>query len=891
MRHFCVRLVILASVALLPLISSAQLTVVPGVTAAVMANKLAGPGVLVLNPVLTCATNAYATFSGTSSLSFDSGIVLTNGTAKTGGGVVGVNGPASGFASTANGTPGDPQLTALAGQPTYDACILQFDFRPIGDTVKFQYVFGSEEYTDFTCSSFNDVFAFFISGPGYATATNLALVPGTNIPVCINSVNCGATGGYSTSTCAALGAGSPFCAYYVNNIGGTTLSYDGLTKTLTAIGAVTPCDTFHLKIGVADASDDVYDSGVFLKAGSLTSVSFSTTSHGIDPADTGFASQYCIRGCTPGKFIFTNTGSTADSLTIHYIIGGTGVNGIDYTTIADSAIIPAHDSTDTVYIYGLTSATGTKTVELYILAPYTCGGGAVILDSVELTIYDSLTLHINTPDTTICIGQDVLINTSGTSPMVYTWSPSSTLNNSTLLSPTATPTVTTTYTITGSLTGSGCPPSQASITISVHEPPTLNVGPPIQKTCVGVPLQIGVTATPAGAYQYGWTPTTYLNNSTVADPIVTPGLQGNFEYVVNVTYPGGGCGTRDSFLLHVLPDSFTLVNPDTNICYPSGTYQIIAFGDSEFTYLWTPATGVSNPNIIDPTITPGGTASYTITASYPGCPDLHHSISYNVEHPIVNIIPFDTTFCIVSPFIIPVTVSPADSPYTITWSPGTDLSNIHILEPTFFSSVSGSFTYDVTVKTALGCTSHDSVTLNPEASINLSLTPGNTTIPYGSSLQLQASSTTPNPMYFTWIPDNGTLSNPNINDPIATPLDSVTTYTVYAMNQYGCKDSASITIDLDYLGTCIPTAFTPNNDGLNDIFRICNGVKFEKLVDFRIFNRWGEVVYENTSDPNKGWDGTYKGVPQDMGVYNYLIIIAMPDGTNKIYKGDVTLIR
>ena len=891
MKHLYLFLVVFAFVVITPFVSTAQLTVLPGVTAAVMANKLAGPGVLVLNPILTCATNAYATFSGTSTLSFDSGIVLTSGQAKTTGGVVGVNGPASGFASTANGTPGDPQLTALAGQPTHDACILQFDFRPIGDTVKFEYVFGSEEYTDFTCSTFNDVFAFYISGPGYAAPTNLALVPGTNIPVCINSVNCGATGGYSIATCHAMGAGSPFCTYYVNNIGGTTLSYDGLTKTLTAIGAVTPCDTFHLKIGVADASDDIYDSGVFLKAGSLTSVSVSVSPLGIDPTDTGFGAQYCIRGCTPGKFIFTNTGSTADSITIHYMIGGTGVNGVDYTTIADSAIIPAHDSTDTVYIYGLTTATGIKTVELYILAPYTCGGLPVIIDSVELTIYDSLSLHINTPDTTICIGQDVLINTTGTSPMLYTWTPSSTLNSSTLLSPTATPTVTTTYSVTGSLPGSGCPPSHSSITISVEQPPTLNVGPLIQKTCVGVPLQLGVTVTPTGTYQYNWTPTSYLNSSTIQDPIVTPGLQGNFEYVVNVAYPGGGCGSTDSFLLHVLPDSFTLVSPDTSVCYPPGTYQITAFGDSEFTYLWSPATGVSNPNIIDPTISPAGTSTYTITASYPGCPNMYHTITYNIEHPIVNILPFDTTFCISSPFMIPVTISPSDSAYTITWTPTNWLSNPHILEPDFFTATSGTYKYYITVKNSLGCTSIDSVTLNPEASISLSLTPGNSIIPYGSSLQLQASTLAPNPIYFNWIPDNGTLSNPNINDPVATPLDSITTYTVYAMNEYGCRDSASITIELDYEGNCIPTAFTPNNDGLNDIFRMCNNMQLDKLVDFRVFNRWGELVYENTNDATKGWDGTYKGVPQEMGVYNYMIIIAKPDGTNKIFKGNVTLVR
>ncbi len=452
---------------------NAQITITPGASATALANKLAGPGVVVMNAVLTCPTNAEGIFSGPSILSFDSGIVLTNGQAATSGAAIGAGGPASNFASTGNGTPGDAQLTVLAGQPTNDACVLQFDFRPIGDTIKFEYVFGSEEYTNYTCTNFNDVFGFFISGPGYGSPTNLAKVPGTNIPVCINSVNCGATGGGSISTCNALGAGAPFCAYYVNNFSGSTITYDGLTTTLTAIANVTPCDTYHLKLGVADAVDDVFDSGVFLKASSLKSISFGVLTVGSNPTDTGFGAQYCVRGCRPGKFVFINTGSASDPVTVYYIIAGTGINGTDYTTIPDSAIIPAFALTDTVYINGLTSVSGTKTVKLYILAPFTCSGATVFYDSVELTIYDHIFVNILTPDTSICFGGNVTINTTGFLGQTYLWSPSSSLNNSSLMSPTATPTVTTTYTVTATLAGTDCTVT-ATETISVNP-----VGSPI----------------------------------------------------------------------------------------------------------------------------------------------------------------------------------------------------------------------------------------------------------------------------------------------------------------------------------------------------------------------------------------------------------------------------
>ena len=156
----------------------------------------------------------------------------------------------------------------------------------------------------------------------------------------------------------------------------------------------------------------------------------------------------------------------------------------------------------------------------------------------------------------------------------------------------------------------------------------------------------------------------------------------------------------------------------------------------------------------------------------------------------------------------------------------------------------------------------------------------------GTAVQLNASGA----MYYTWTPENGTLNNPNINNPIARPIDK-TTYIVSGMNEWGCKDTAMVTIDIEYTDTVlIPTAFTPNGDGHNDIFRIAN-VKNNKLLEFSIYNRWGQVVYNNTWDLHKGWDGTFNGVPADMGVYHYLIILSRPDGNNVVYKGDVTLIR
>lgn len=87
----------------------------------------------------------------------------------------------------------------------------------------------------------------------------------------------------------------------------------------------------------------------------------------------------------------------------------------------------------------------------------------------------------------------------------------------------------------------------------------------------------------------------------------------------------------------------------------------------------------------------------------------------------------------------------------------------------------------------------------------------------------------------------------------------------------------------------IPNAFSPNNDGQNDVF-VINNITDEKLIDFKIFNRWGTIVFR-TSNPGEGWDGMYKGEVQPVGTYGYVIRIGYPDGYIETYKGTLTLIK
>jgi hypothetical protein len=178
---------------------------------------------------------------GAGAIGFDSGIILSTGQAKD---VVGV---ASDFASTSNGLPGDAQLSAQAGNQTFDATVLEFDFIPTGNLITFNYVFASEEYPEFVNSAFNDAFAFFING------SNVALLPGTSTTVSINNVN------QFRNT-----------QFFIDNSNGPLqTSMDGLTVVLCVQAQVTPGQTNHIKMAIADTGDSAFDSNVFIQAGSF----------------------------------------------------------------------------------------------------------------------------------------------------------------------------------------------------------------------------------------------------------------------------------------------------------------------------------------------------------------------------------------------------------------------------------------------------------------------------------------------------------------------------------------------------------------------------------------------------------------------------------------------
>ena len=769
----------------IPTCTTAQVNVQGNQTANALAQALLGTGVTLTNPTLTCPSNANGLFQVVSSnLGLDSGVVLTSGQAQTTAGAVGVNGTGQ-FVSTSNNAPGDAQLNALSGQTTHDACILEFDFIPQGDTVKFKYVFGSQEYTNYSCSSFNDVFGFFISGPAITGSANMALIPGTTIPVAINSTtNTAVNNPGSLALCTAMGPGSPFAQYYVNNYTtvappGTTINYPGFTTVLTAFHPVVACQTYHLKMAVADASDGVLDSGVFIEGGSLTSnASASVSSFGSGGL------PYCVRGCLPGKFVFTRAQALSTPAIIHYTIVGTAVNGYDYAPIADSIVIPAGMTTFTQYIYGLNvPAAGPKTVGLIIQNTVNC---LTTTDTSMLTIYDSIYTKILTNDTVICQGNTVHITAEGDSILSYSWTPTAGLTRTDTLVTDATPLGTTTYVLTSNLPGAGCPDVHNSITIVVDTIPTVTVTPDTI-ICLGMSVQLNTTTSPQPLtnpykpYTYSWAPASSgLSNDTIPNPVAHPLV--TTAYTVTVKPVAIGCSASATVNITVLPNDFTLENPDTAIC--KGNFVTVrANGDPHFTFLWNPTSYVSNPFIIAPVITPDTSETYTIVGSFPGCPPMIHSFHIDVQPvPTVDLGP-DREVCEWDTLHLHADVQPAYSQYTYQWSPAT-----HLDYPTQVNVVFDGLQDTVMVFTAttpIGCADTDTMNIKVWPGNFASLIPTTDTgICPGDSIRMIVSGTG---VTFKWTPDLY-LDNGSSPNPISHPITNID-YGVLVTDIHGCHDT------------------------------------------------------------------------------------------------------
>ena len=548
----------------------------------------------------------------------------------------------SGSASEGGGTNlGDPDVLAVSQitnpniMDVNDAAILEFDFVPQGDSLSFDFIFASDEYLEFV-NSVNDAFGFFISGPGISgpftnNAANIALIPGTSRPVTIDDVNNVVNSQYYVVN--GDGSNAPY------NMTGYYVQYDGFTVTLTARAQVICGETYHIKIAVADASDTVWDSAVFLAAGSFSSNGVELSSQ----IDFGGQDSTLYEGCGVATLVLSRPDGVNSTESVQFITQGVAVEGADYEPLADVFTFLPGEDTILIGVHALADnlVEGTELVEILAIVNGGCGPDTTLL---QFYIADAPPILLEmTDDITLPCNDSVFVGgtaSGGFGALNLTWNtgiPNGTAGAWVI------PDVTTTYILTVT-DDCGVNTAVGQVTVTVPQPPPLVVQalPDTVVNCPESPVPLQAQAsggTPPYAYQWS----NGLGNGlsvNVAPPVTR-------SWTATVT---DACGevTSDAVTVTVAYDSVRVtVSPDTAVCKgdTANLRAYPAFGWGGYDLVWSDeATGAlhdvvpanSGPWMV--TVTDGcgisDSATVHVDLHIPSADFTHETFEYVVGYPI-----------------------------------------------------------------------------------------------------------------------------------------------------------------------------------------------------------------------------------------------------------------
>lgn len=502
---------------------------------------------------------------------------------------------------------GDPDLDATSNSITEDAAILEFDFVPTGDSLNFNYVFGSEEYLEYVGLGYNDVFGFFLSGPGisgpYANgAENIALVPGTATPVAIDNVNTTSNPAYYVDN----GDGFTF----PNNSSAQYIQFDGFTVPLTAFALVQCGQSYHLKIAIADAGDGLLDSGVFLEGGSFTSP---------DPLSveviTEAVNGSLIEGCGDAQLILTRPGSQS-TMDISVTVAGTTANGIDHTTIPGLfSLLPGQTSfTFDIEAFADAISEGTEQLTLTFTFSGACGAGTSLNVTIPLEESD-LAVDVTSADPVCpdaCNGTATSTVSGGNAAYTYTWSDA--------LAGPADPAASSICSGDYALIVQDALGCTAVDSFFVVDPLPMEVDAGADTVLCSGPFNLQATVSNApAALEWTWTPATGLSDPSVQSPVAT--ISDTVSYTVTVQPVGfPDCAVTDNITITFDPGPDPGQDSLIVICPMLPPFPLISMlgGNPASGGTWTDANGTSFPDDFDPATDPGGIYIYSV-ASVNGC--------------------------------------------------------------------------------------------------------------------------------------------------------------------------------------------------------------------------------------------------------------------------------
>lgn len=645
-----------------------------------ISNVLIGGNCFDVSNVTTAgnATSRGTFANGGTSIGINNGMVLCTGNVNI---LPGPNNSGAAYGGYTMVPTFDADLGTLTGGSQFDLSKIEFNFRPTSPVVSFDFVFGSEEYCEFVDAGFNDVFGFFISGPGIAGNQNIALIPSTATPVSIDNVSDVTNTGFfvgNSLTCGAPPANNAEC------------QLDGWTAVFTATANVIPCQTYHIKLAIADVGDDDYASAVFLRANSFDAGGI-VNAQAVYPA----AGQFVLEGCGQGFIRFQRAGSDlSQPVDVNFTLSGSATPGVDYEPLSGSYTIPAGQSSILipVNVFSDLIAEGTETIVLLLDNPCSC-----TQTQVTFNIQDMMPMEVFLNDVNGCGSASAVLSpftTGGQAPLTYVWSTGATTPAIGVTTP-----GTNTYTVT--VTDACGRTSTDDATVTLAPSPTANLSGS-GAFCEGSSNPVDLTLTLGGPGD--WT-VTWLANGTPntgtfsSSPVVIAANQAGTYSLVSVVSQNGCTGTV-SGIVNIQQVNVNLnLTPTAPTCFGSNNGSISAVpsgGTGPYTYAWSPAGSGANPNNLPP-----GTYTATVTSSQ-GCTEVASVTLTEPPELTATANTSGTINCYTPNNSIDLSVNGGTPNYNYNWSNGSTTQ-----DPT----VTTGGTYTVTVRDARNCTTTATVSI------------------------------------------------------------------------------------------------------------------------------------------------------------------------------------
>jgi gliding motility-associated-like protein len=514
----------------------------------------------------------------------------------------------------------------------------------------------------------------------------------------------------------------------------------------------------------------------------------------------------------------------------------------------------------------------------------TAPNGCTATDQLTVTVipypYPTVTL---TTDTFVCQPGSVvqLLATGGSTPTSYQWD-TSRLGLScydACFNPFASPTTNTVYVVT--VYGQGGCAVTDSVLVNIRSDLPNQIAGNDRYVCQGGSVQL---TTASGLTGYFWTPSNGLSCVNCPNPVAAPVT--TTTYYISADDPTG-CELRDTITVFVLDNNTVNAGNDITLCRGE-TVQLNGSSIVAGTVQWSPTTGLSNPNILNPTVSPTSNITYTLSFTSDQCTVLD-SVRLTVLTK-TDIAGADYILCLGDTIQLQI----SGDANTFAWTPTTYLSNSTIPNPLCFAEQTTLYTVVGQLGTCLPDTAAVQVHVMEKPDIELA-TPQNIIYLAGTPVQLGViiNDTFGLSHTYYWTPSDY-LNCTDCPNPVSTPDSATIQYNILVTNEIGCE--ATLPVNLRPLADCaeeqifLPNAFSPNADGQNDILYV-RSTSITSINIFRIYNRWGELLFE-TSNITKGWDGTFNGKPQNPGVYVYYVQAPCGiDGSEVFKKGNVTLLR